>query len=355
MNNVYINGISVLSKHGTAPDLYWKNLNTAESGDSILSHEKKDYRDPEEEFIDICTAAIKMAARDAAIRPDKSDGCIVIGTGMGLSDMFLYKEALPPSYLSQLKSKVTSALGDSLPVILMANACCAGAQAIAYGYDLLKTGTCQYVIAGGAEVYSHIMHGGFKRLCAMDETGCKPFDKNRKGIAMGEGASFFVLQTTPSSNPYGKILGTAVTSDAYHTVTPEPEGYQIKRVILQALEQACITKSQVDAVVAHGTGTLLNDRIEAEILYEMFGAIDVTAPKGKIGHTGGASGAFGLLTAVCCLTHQQLPHIVNLTTADESVKVKPVAGKPKNKKIQHILVNAFALGGTNTALICGEA
>lgn len=355
MADIYINGISVVSKHGTELDMYWRNLNTDGSVCSALPYEKKNHNNPEAYFIAICKEGIEASARDAAVTLNMADGCIVVGTGMGLSDLFLYRDNLPYHYLSQLKDKIASALGSDIPVILIANACCAGAQAIAYGFDLLRAGTYQYVIAGGAEVYSRITHDGFRRLYAVDETGCKPFDQNRKGIAMGEGAAFFVLQPSNASNPYCRLLGTSVTNDAYHIVAPAPEGLQIRRAVLQALEQAGLSKAEIDAVIAHGTGTPLNDRIEADVLYELFGEIDVTAPKGKIGHTGGAAGAFGLLTAVCCLKYQQLPYIVNLKVVDDLVKIRPVTYEPKNKKIEHILVNAFAFGGTNTALICGEA
>jgi len=281
------------------------------------------------------------------------EGSIIVGTGMGLSDSFMYSSGLPSGYMGQLPEKIKNALKTPMKVIVIANACCAGAQAIAYGYDIIKAGYGSAVIAGGAEGFSRITEGGFRRLGIVDETGCKPFDYNRKGIAIGSGGCFFAL----SDNRRGciaRLRGAAVTNDAHHSISPEPGGDQLRRAILQALGQACAVPDEIHAVIAHGTGTRLNDEIEAAVLHGLFGTIDVTAPKGSLGHTGGASGAFGLLAAVYALKHQTLPPIANLHTPDPGLKVMPVYNAPLKKRLDSLLVNAISFGGTNTAMICGR-
>jgi len=364
---VYVTGVGIVSKFGSTINEYWDELNkgkTSEKQNISVNNQNKEVladilstkmyeEDYEKYFLDMCCKAILTAAQDADIDLSGQRGCIIIGTGMGISDAFLSLEDKPADFMSKLEHKIRKYLKVNIKVLIMANSCCAGAQAIAYAYDLLNFNDFKFVIAGGVEAFSYITYCGFKRLNSIDETGCKPFDKNRKGIYVGDGAVFFVLENRKSEHGYCKMLGQAVTSDAYHIVSPEPGGIQISRAIRQALKQADIKYNEIDAVITHGTGTKLNDIVEAKALYDIFGHIDVTAPKGKIGHTGGASGAFGLLTAICALKFQCLPYVVNLNELDESVKISPVMLSKKFKSIKNIIVNCLAFGGTNTVLVCG--
>lgn len=365
--DAYVTGVGVISKLGNTIEDYWNelnkddtsekqticvnNINTKISADIVSA--KKYERNFIEYFLEICCEAINHAIKDAGIILTEQNGCIIVGTGMGIADAFISLQDQPPDFMSQLETKIQNRIKANIKVITIANACCAGAQAIAYAYDLLNTGEYNFVIAGGVEAFSYITYCGFKRLNSIDDTGCKPFDKNRKGIHVGDGAVFFVLKSQKSNPSYCKLLGQAVTIDAYHVVSPEPGGIQISRAIRQALARANAATSEIDAVIAHGTGTKLNDFIEAKVLYEIFEKINVIAPKGKIGHTGGASGAFGLLTAICTLKYQCFPHIVNLNEFDESMEINPVMFRSKNQIVKNLIVNCFAFGGTNTVLVCG--
>lgn len=367
MGKVYITGIGIQSKLGNTLTDFWHGINQdwiQEKQSLTIHHHKKEIladmtshtmyeENYEEYFLNMCYEAIVSAIHNAKISLTNQEGCIILGTGMGMSDECLKGVNVADAFMSQLACKIQKRLQTKLKVIIIANACCAGAQSIAYAYDLLRVHGYDFIIAGGIEAFSYITYCGFKRLNAIDNTGCKPFDTNRKGIYVGDGAVFYVLRNTNIDGSYCKILGQAVTSDAYHIVAPKPDGSHIYRAISQALHKAKKQQHDIDVIVAHGTGTRLNDRIEGHVIYELFGNIDVTAPKGKIGHTGGASGAFGLLTALCALEFQCIPYIVNLNEQDKTIKFKGRMYKKKHKTINNVLVNCFAFGGTNTVLVCG--
>lgn len=359
-DEIFVSGIGLKSKFGSTPDSFWNSLITCnDHGEraictDIISDElyQENY---ENYFIDMCTDAIIRAANEAGVDLNDGHGCVILGTGMGLADSFLYEDKIEPDFMSSLDVKIKEKLHTNVSIIIIANACCSSAQAIAFGYDLLMSKEYTYVIAGGVEAYSYITQCGFQRLNAIDKNGCKPFDKDRKGIHIGDGAVFFTLMSVSNKHSYCKLLGHGNTNDAYHIVAPDPTGQYIKNAILTALNYSKIIPNEIDAVVTHGTGTKANDQVEAEALYELFGEIDITAPKGKIGHIGGASGAFGILTAILMLQHQKIPPVVNLNEIDSSIKVNPVIHEGKKKRIRKLLVNCFGFGGTNTVLVCGEA
>jgi 3-oxoacyl-[acyl-carrier-protein] synthase II len=359
-NKVYITGLGIVSEHGNTLEEFWNSLNTKENviSKNYSFHANYDYNNftfYEENFLNMCVEAVNSAYKDANINSYDKNGCIIIGTGMGLSDTFLYSGNLEVDFMSKLKDKLEKKLDDYMKVhiIITANACCAGAQAIAYGYSLMQAGKYDYVLAGGAEAYSIITNSGFLRINCIDTTGCKPFDKSRKGIQVGAGTAFFMLQNQNYGKIYGEILAQAVTSDAYHVVSPEPTGRFAKKAIMEVVNRAGISSDDIDAVIAHGTGTYLNDSIEACILEQVCKKADVTAPKGSIGHSGGASGAFGILAAIGMLHYQEVPPVNNLEQIDEAFNINLIKGAAKQKDIGKVLIDCFAFGGTNTVLLLG--
>ena len=344
-----IAGVGIVSAFGGTPELFWNALETGR-GEARVVDPTAAREDPVSYLTEMCVSGINKAASEAEIDLEDGHGCIIVGTGMGLSDLYL--QGRPSAPICTLRNILRTRLRAK--VIVVATACCAGAQAVAYAADLLGGSAYRWVIAGGAEAFSEITECGFQRLKAIDRKHCRPFDKRREGIAAGDGAAFFALRRRCEGMAGGlaEIAGCGMTSDAHHPVAPAPDACQAKRAILLALERAGILPAQIDVVVAHGTGTLQNDRIEAGILTELFGAVDVTAPKGLIGHTGGASGAFGILTAVGMLMRQRIPPIAHLQEPDESFQIRPVYGQAKDKQITYVLVNTFAFGGSNTAIVC---
>lgn len=359
---VSITGIGISSPYGSTLERFWLSLVSGERPieDSSLNHlryENESSGDYEASFLNSCTTAVFDAFWDARLDKMEKNGCLILGTGMGISDIFLMEKQAVFSNYSKLKAKLEKHLQEQTAIqwriIVIANACCAGAQAIAYGFDLVRSGRYDFVVAGGIEGESKIMQNGFLRLNAIDEECCRPFDKNRKGIRIGEGAAFFVLQRN-ERQAYGEILGQAVTNDAYHVVSPRPDGKLVQNAIELALKRADKKPADIDVVVAHGTGTKKNDAIEAQVLDRIFKNVYVTAPKSVIGHTGGASGAFGLLTALGMLRYQAIPPIHHLEQLDENMNLHVVQKEPKKMKIGKVLVDCFAFGGTNTAFLCGD-
>ena len=227
--------------------------------------------------------------------------------------------------------------------------------------DLLDSQCFDLVIAGGIESLSLMALSGFLRLYSLDKNGCKPFDKDRKGIMVGEGAAFFILERTSEiiskrKNVYCILAGAGISNDAYNIVQIDPSGTEIKRAMDQAFDVSGLSKSDIDLIVAHGTGTTINDKVESKIINEYFkeclSSINVTTSKGATGHTGGSSGAFGLLTGIGALLTGCIPPILNLKNVDLDVKIPLIYGKYKKHKVEVVMVNAFAFGGTNIILIC---
>ena len=361
---IHITGIGAVSPAGnTLPDI-WKALMQPRPPEpqtlsiagtpravkaDILDPEAYE-RSPEEYFLDICTRAIRLAAEDSGLPVDFARSCILIGSGMGAAEALLDRPALPDGYPAGWAEKIRSQLEWRGDVQWMANACCAAAQAIAYGCELLQSRLFDRVIAGGAEIFSYLVYSGFRRLNALDEEGCRPFHPSRRGIAVGDGAAFFVLERQAGRKDYGRITGQAVTNDAYHVAAPEPKGEQAGRCIRLALERTGSPRG-VDVVVAHGTGTRRNDSIEAKLLYELFGPVNVIAPKERLGHTGGASGAFNLLAALGCLRYQMLPQTSEWSLEDAEARLR-LFPTPHSGSVERILSNCFAFGGTNVAMVC---
>ncbi len=347
--SVIIESAGVVSTFGGDPESFWHSLEKGLEKSRIGDREAA-VRNPADYLTDMCVSGVRKAALTADIDMGDGEGCVIVGTGMGISDACLQKEE--SFSLCSLKNTLRKRLHTRVSVL--ATACCAGAQAVIYAADLLQSGTFRWVIAGGAEAYSKITVDGFRRLAAIDDPYCRPFDRGRRGISIGEGAVFFALRHAEERTRCGlaEIAGYGMTSDAYHPTAPEPGGCQAKRAIHAALETAGIAAVQIDAVVAHGTGTPQNDRTEAEILSDLFGGADVTAPKSLIGHTGGASGAFGILAAVGMLKRQRIPPIVHLRTPDPAFRNRFVTGEAKERRLGHVLVDCFAFGGCNSAVIC---
>lgn len=366
---VYLTGIGVASPFGNTPAAFWNALfsprraageteftiaGKTRNVTAYLTGAKEYQRSAQEYFTTLCTRAISQAMSEDGGPFSPQRAYLLIGSGMGAADALLENPNLSLDYPAQIVRMVRSRLNTSLPLQFLSNACCAGAQAIAYGCDLIRSGYCDRVVAGGVEAFSYLVYSGFQRLYSLDPQGCRPFHPERKGIGVGDGAAFFVLSCDKPRRAYGRILGCAVTSDAYHTVAPEPQGKQAHRAIRLALQEAGLSPSSIHAVVAHGTGTRQNDQVEARLLYELFGPVALTAPKGRIGHTGGASGAFNLLAALGILKFQRLPDSTIWRMEDEQPQVS-LEHTQQEKAVQNILMNCFAFGGANIAMVCSGA
>ena len=273
---------------------------------------------------------------------------------------FLKNNAFPENYRHRFQGAfsvefISRKFGVSGPAFTIATACASGASAIARGAELIKAGYCGAVIAGGVEVVSEIVFAGFHALEAISDNLSNPFSKNRKGINLGEGAAFFLLD---SDENFGvELLGAGESADAYHITAPGPDGDGPARAMKAALKNAGITCDQLGYVNLHGTGTELNDKAESLAMQAVFGAAYPPASSTKpiTGHTLGAAGA--LEAAICwmVLTEQRgLPVHCWDGVMDEEMPFSPVDGSGCEAP-SICMSNSFGFGGCNVSLILGRS
>jgi 3-oxoacyl-[acyl-carrier-protein] synthase II len=249
--------------------------------------------------------------------------------------------------------------GFTGPTITVAAACASGAVAIGEALWLLRSGRADRVLCGGVDaLHTPGVTAFFQRLDAMtkriDEPtlASRPFDVQRDGFVLGEGAAMLVLQLTPAGRPLGRILGYATNSDAYHLVAPDPSGGGAATCMLAAIADAGIDPKAVGHVNAHGTSTVLNDATEAAAIRAVCNdATPVFAPKSVLGHLVGAAGAIEAIVSLQALTHQEIPPTVN--TREQNETPGPLNLGSSARPHDHTLgiSNSFAFGGINASLV----
>jgi len=394
---VVVTGIGVVSSIGIGKDDFWKNLVNGKSGISEIesfntsnygTHKGGEVRGFDSaDFIDknkaknigratqFAIAATKLAISDAKMNmssiPKDKIGAI-IGTTMADSQRL---EEMDKTWIESGDDKVDPGLVPQYPgnaismnvgfdfelknmVAAIPTACSAGNYSIGYSYDLIRTGKADVMFAGGADSFSKIAFTGFNRLFAVAPEKCQPFDKNRKGMMVGEGAGVLVLESLDNAkkrkaNIYAEVLGYALSCDAHHMTAPSSEG--ITRVMSKAMRNAGIEPKDVDYISAHGTGTPANDKAECAAVKEVFGPrykdIPMSSIKSMLGHTMGAASAIEAI--ICCLviTDKIIPPTINYETPDPECDIDCVPNKACKKKVQVALNNSLAFGGNNACLV----
>jgi 3-oxoacyl-[acyl-carrier-protein] synthase II len=254
---------------------------------------------------------------------------------------------------------VLDALGLGGPVTIVSNACASGACAIGQAWELIRSDRVEKVLTGGYDVLSQLVFSGFGALQALSPTRCRPFDKHRDGLALGEGAAMLTLETLESAQRrnaeiLGEIAGYATTADRHHLTQPHPEGNAAFAAMTQACAVAGVTPAEIDYVNAHGTGTPLNDSAEAAAINQWAGARAATLPvsstKASIGHLLGGAGAVESIVCLMALREQWLPPEVVLETPDPVCKF-PLVTQPQDAPVNTVLTNSFGFGGINATLI----
>ncbi|MDF5731358.1 MAG: beta-ketoacyl-ACP synthase [Rhizonema sp. PD38] len=249
-------------------------------------------------------------------------------------------------------------IGATGVVLAPMAACATGIWAIAQAALLVQSGQCQQVIAGAVEApITPLSLTGFQQMGALAKTGAYPFDRQREGLVLGEGAAVFVLESAESAKQrqakvYGQILGCGLTADAYHVSSIEPEGRSAIAAIKQCLLHSRLNKSDIDYIHAHGTATLQNDRVESSVIQRLFPQpVAVSSTKGATGHTLGASGALGIAFSLMALKHQILPPCVGLKQPEFDLDLVKTARK---SQIQHALCFSFGFGGQNAVVALSQ-
>ncbi len=244
----------------------------------------------------------------------------------------------------------------------ISTACSSSTTALGYASDLIRSGDQKMIMAGGSESLSLLTFAGFNSLRATDPLHCRPFDKNRKGLTLGEGAAVFVLEDYAAARRrgakiYAEILGYAINSDAYHLTSPDPKAEGMTRVMIKAMENAGIEPQRVGYINAHGTGTRLNDRLETLAIRQVFGnradKLSVSSTKSQVGHCLGASGAVEAMATAIAIWQRKIPPTVHLSEPDPECDLDYVAGGTKSQEIDVALSNSFAFGGNNSSLVLG--
>jgi 3-oxoacyl-[acyl-carrier-protein] synthase II len=259
--------------------------------------------------------------------------------------------------------RVAERFGFSGPKFTVTTACSSSATAIGYGADLIQSGKSKVVLCGGSEALSELTFGGFNSLKAMDPSPCKPFDRKRAGMSLGEGAGVIILEDFDEAvkrgvKIYGEFLGYGIGGEAYHITAPEPTGMREARIMREAIEEGGITITEVDYINAHGTGTPLNDKVETLSIKSVFGeraySIPISSIKSSVGHCLGSAGAIEAIASILSMFHQFIPPTLNHQEKDEDCDLDYVPGKSREMEVEVVLSNSFAFGGNCTTLVFGK-
>jgi 3-oxoacyl-[acyl-carrier-protein] synthase II len=259
--------------------------------------------------------------------------------------------------------QIASQLRFMGPKTTFMTACSSGANAIGYARDLIQTDRAPVVICGGTEPLCRLTYAAFNALQAVDPEACRPFDRNRQGLSMGEGAGIMVLESLSHARKrgagiYAEILGYGVSCDSHHMTAPAPDGAGAAISMQRALEDAGVSIEAVDYINAHGTATPANDLMETKAIKAVFGQrayqIPVSSTKSMIGHTLGAAGAIEGVVAVLAIRHRFIPPTIHHETPDPECDLDFVTEGARPAVIDIVLSNSFAFGGNNTTLVFGN-
>ena len=319
--------------------------------------------------------AARMAVEDAEIGPSDLAGprtAVVLGTTMGearilasldrewiLGGASAVTRAQLPRYGSTLLPiHVARALGARGMVLTLPAACAAGNYAIGFAADLIRAGRADVAITGAAELVQELQFSGFVRLAAMASLKCQPFDLNRQGLLLGEGAGVLVLESEAHAKRRGARLaaevgGYGLSCDGYHITRPHPDASGSIAAMRAALTRSGIGANDVDFVNAHGTGTKHNDAAESKVIRDVFGdrRVPVSSMKSMLGHCMGAASALEAIGCVFTLETGLYPPTIGFETPDPECDVNVVANVAQLGKNDIVVNNSLAFGGYNAVSI----
>ncbi len=335
-------------------------------------------------FAQYAVAAAMMAVKDAGLKIGKHVEAeqvgVWVGTGIGglesLEEQFLnliqggyqnlHRFSVPLIISNMASSQVSIYLGAKGVNSCTVLSCATGSNAIGDACKVIERGDAEVMIAGGSE--APLTRMGIATFCAMGaistnpdpKTACRPFDKNRDGLVMGEGAGILVLESLESAvnrgaRIYGEVAGYGTVGDAYHITTPAENGEGSVRAMRMAARDAGLTADEIDYVNAHGTSTVYNDWFETAALKTFFGErayrVPISSTKSMTGHLMGAAGAIESIFAVLTMYTGVILPTINYQTPDEKCDLDYVPNEPRRQSVDVVMNNALGFGGHNTALI----
>jgi len=405
-NRVVVTGLGAITPIGVGLERFWESLKAGRNGISRLTHfdptnfrsqvaaEVKDFNPREwidrksiermDRFTHFAVAASAMAITDAGLDTSPFDGNnagVIIGSGIGGSNTIEEgyaslrekgPKSLNPFFVSKLLVNTAACMvsiryGLKGPLSAPSVACSTGANAIGEASRILQRGDADVMLAGSAEAcITPLSFAGFCATRSLStrndcpEKASRPFDRNRDGFVMGEGAGVAVLEQLEhavgrGARIYAELVGYGNTADAFHFTAPEPEGDGMVRVMKKALSDADIDSSKVKYINAHGTSTILNDKIESAAIMKVFGdhakSLKVSSIKSMIGHLMAAAGAVEFVATVMSVHTGLLPPTINYEEPDPECPLDYITNGAEMTDLEVAASNSFGFGGGNSCLI----
>lgn len=406
---VVVTGLGAVTPIGNEVATFWANVLAGKSGAGPITQfdpanfktrfacEVKDF-DPGnymgrkearrmDRFTQFAVAVSRQALDDAGLQvtPDNAPRIgVMMGTGIGgintivsqLMELwqkgperispFLVPMMLPDSASGQ----VAIQFGLKGPNLCPVSACATGTNAVGEAAEWVRRNACDVVLAGSSEsAMVAIAAAGFNNMTAIStrndspETASRPFDKNRDGFVMGEGAAVLILEElnhalARGARIYAEVLGYGLSADAYHVTAPEENGAGAAQAMQMALAQAGLRPDQIDYINAHGTSTPLNDKSETKAIKRVFGEaayqVAISSTKSMIGHLMGAGGAVEAVACIKAITEGIIPPTINYETPDPDCDLDYVPNAPRPKALNTVMSNSFGFGGHNAVIIFGR-
>jgi 3-oxoacyl-[acyl-carrier-protein] synthase II len=403
---VVITGMGVVTSLGFGVETLWGNILAGKSGvgqiesfdtKGLTTHFAAEIKDfvPEnymerkearrmDRFVQFAVAASRMAMQESGLKINADNAervGVLIGTGIGgiltIEEQFhvvLEKGAdrISPFFIPMLISDMASGqvsilFGAKGPNTTVVTACATGTHAVGDAFHFIRRGDADAMIVGGAEAaICQLGVGGFCAARALStrnddpQHASRPFDKDRDGFVMGEGAGILVLESLSSARArgakmYAEVIGYGLSGDAYHITSPAPEGEGAARAIKMALRAAGIKPEDIDYINAHGTSTIPNDKLETAAIKSVFGEhaykMAISSTKSMTGHLLGAAGAVEAIISAKAIETQIAPPTTNYTTPDPECDLDYVPNTPRKMPIKTVLSNSFGFGGHNATVI----
>ncbi|MGB5749691.1 MAG: beta-ketoacyl synthase N-terminal-like domain-containing protein [Desulfobacterales bacterium] len=304
----------------------------------------------------------RLAADQAMADLKEAPDAVVMGVttgGMLTTEALLKEKARDPKlfYLHATGSVVEDIARRyrcTGPALTVSTACSSGAAAIKIALEMLRSGRVKRVLAGGADSLCRLTYYGFSSLQLVDPDGARPFDLNRHGMSVAEGAAMLLLVANDPDHAIAEIIGAGLSCDAYHPATPHPRGQGAVAAMQAAIEDAGISAADIDYINLHGTGTRDNDISEARAINTLFDRQKplMSSVKGAFGHSLAAAGAIEAVVSAISISKSLVPANVGCRRPDPDLKLVPVM-QPSQRPIETVLSNSFGFGGNNAAIVLG--
>jgi len=399
-NRVVITGLGPVTPLGIGKNNFWQSLIQGKCGIGRISYfdteeypakiaaEVKDFdytnyiSTKEANRMDKSTqfsiVAAMLALEDSKLKITEKDSYsagVIIGSGIGGIGTLEKQHKVSPFFVPMMISNISAGeiaikIGAKGPNGVITTACASSTHATGMAFKLLQQGNAQIIISGGTEsAITPMALAGFCKMRALStqndhpKKASKPFDKERDGFIMGEGAGILVLETLQhakerNANIYAEILGFGMTADAYHITAPAPEGEAAAKAIEIALKDAKIEPLQIDYVNAHGTSTPLNDKLETLAIKKVFGGhaydLKISSNKSMTGHLLGASGGIEAIATALTIKNNIIPPTINYNSPDPECDLDYVPNKSEKKIVNYAISNSFGFGGHNGVIVLGK-